>query len=88
MSVPCEAAGVGFHRTGLGHQWLSILWHKELASCCTCYARGVKPLIHRAERILEEIKIHYSLVLPRKIVEQSIAKAEVRTERLQENTKH
>lgn len=67
--------------SGLGHQWLSILWHKELASCCTCYARGVmflSPWFTERSVYWRRFKIHYSLVLPRKTVEHSKAKAEVR----------
>lgn len=88
MSAPCKAAGVGFHRTKLGHQWLSILWLKELASCCTCYARGVmflSPWFTEQSVYWRRFKIHYRLVLPRKIVEEH-SKIEVRTGLLQEKT--
>lgn len=86
-----QSSWSGVSLNGLGHQWLSILWHKEPTSCCTCYARGVmflSPWFTERSVYWRRFKIHYSLVLPRKIVEQSIAKAEVRTGSLQEKDKH
>lgn len=62
-----------FSQNRLGHQWLSILWLKERASCCTCYARGVmflSPWFTQQSIYWRRFKIHYHLVLPRKIVEQ------------------
>lgn len=57
----------------LGHQWLSILWLKEWASCCTCYARDVmflSPWFAQQSIYWRRFKVHYHLVLPRKTVEQ------------------
>lgn len=62
-----------FSQNRHGHQWLSILWLKERASCCTCYARGVMfltPWFTQQSIYWRRFKIHYHLVLPRKIVEQ------------------
>lgn len=66
-----QSSWSGLWQSRHGHQWLSILWHKEWASllyllCKRCDVP--QPLIHRAE---QRFKIHYTLVLPRKIVEHS-----------------
>lgn len=85
---PLQSSWSGPKWDRLGHQWPSVLWLKELAPCCTCYARGVMFLsswFTEQSIYWRRFKIHYRLVLPKKGVEQR-GEIEVGTGLLQEKT--